>query len=272
MPGGGKIVPRCSMRIISGSILTWLTGGAFLLFTLIISVKVSFADHPLGTEDTSTQGRGRAEMEINFEWSKRGKDKEYAIGNILTLGIGDPLDFSVEYNYLFLDPKDGGSVDGFGDTGLFMKYFFPRPGAAFTGGGLKIGAILPSGDESRGTGGGAKDYEARLILQRTLKTSLMFINLFYRYTGDRPGGASSDDVYGASLAVEQALQGQSRVSTVAEIEYETPESSGDRDIVTVLGGFKYALTEDSTLSFGVRTSLSGDGPDLLFTSGLTIGY
>lgn len=252
----------------------WRCGmvGLLSLCAMIFHGYTVFAGHPLGTEDSKTLGRGRAEIEFNFEAGKFRKDKEYTIGNILTLGVVDRLDISVEYAYLFLDPRDGASVDGFGDTGLFLKFSLPLPATPNAQAGIKLGAIAPSGDENRGTGSGAKDYEGRLILERGIDAHKIFVNLAYLLTGDRPGGVNPDDLFRASLAVETEVAGKSGFATVAEIEYETAESSGVEDIVSVLGGLIFPLTGRSDLSFGVKSTLRGSGPDVLFTSGLTIGF
>ncbi len=252
----------------------WRCGllGLLIFYAIIFQGLTAFAGHPLGTEDSGTLGRGRAEMEFNFEAGKFRKDKEYTIGNILTLGVVDRLDFSVEYSYLFLRPKDGVDVDGFGDTGLFLKWSIPLPATPNAQAGIKLGAIVPSGDENRGTGSGAKDYEGRFILERGIDVHKIFVNLAYLLTGDRPGGVNPGDLFRASLAVETEASGRGGFATVAEIEYETAESSGAEDIVSVLGGLIFSLTERSDLSFGVKSTLRGSGPDVLFTSGLTIGF
>jgi hypothetical protein len=255
-----------------GPVFAYLIPGLLLVCALFFSGVPSFAGQILGVEDSETKGKGRAELEFNVELSKEGKDREYSIINVLTLGVAEPLDFSIEYTYTFLDPQDGESVNGFEDTELFLKYSLPFGGAFFTQAVMEIGAIVPTGDEEKGTGDGAKDYEAGFVFGREIDTTQLFVNLAYIFSGDRPDGANPDDIFRASLALEQELNEKKGITAVAEIEYETAEFPGERDIVTVLGGFEYGLSEDVDLSFGVETALSGDGPDVQFTSGVTIEY
>lgn len=244
----------------------------FLIFLLLCGADLARAGHPLGTEEAGTVGRKTLELEFNFEADKRGKDWQYSLGNILTLGIAEPLDFSIEYEYLFVEPRTGSSIDGFGDTGLFLKYSKPPPNRGDTRAGIKLGGIFPTGDEIRGTGSGAKDYEVRLIMEREKTPYLLSVNLSYRFAGNRPGGVSPDDVFGASLAVIQEPAGKGATSPVAEVEYRTPDFPGQDDIYSLLGGFILTLSETSALSFGVKWGIQGDVPDVLFTSGMTLRF
>lgn len=249
-----------------------------LLLLFILACALLFSGVPasagkiLGIDDSQTTGEGNAELEFNVELSKEGRDKEYSLVNVLTLGIAEPLDFSIEYTYTFLDPKDGESVNGFGDTELFLKYSLPYRGAFFTQMALEVGAIVPTGDEEKGTGEGAKDYEVGLIFGKGVDTTQLLVNLAYVFSGNRPEGADPDDVFRASLALEKELSEAKGLSAAAEIEYETAEFPGERDIVTVRGGFEYGLSEDVDLVLSAETALRGEGPDILFTTGLTVEY
>ena len=83
----------------------------FLLFTVHFSLfTVSYAAHPLITDDTGTQGKGKFQIELNSEYAHEDEDGAEAdtteIAAILSYGVTDTMDIVLGLPYQYLRVKE----------------------------------------------------------------------------------------------------------------------------------------------------------------------
>lgn len=133
-----------------------------------------FAAHPLITDDTGTQGKGKFQLELNGEY---GHDKEDGIttkttqaATTLSYGVTDPVDIVLGIPYQHIRTKDSESVtkgDGISDISLELKWrFYEQDGLSFA---LKPGVTLPAGDDEKGLGSGKVTYHLFFIGTKEMK-------------------------------------------------------------------------------------------------------
>lgn len=147
----------------------------------VMFASVSFAAHPLITDDTSTQGKGKFQLEVNSEFTYE-KERQYnadenkwetkketggEFATILSYGIRDSLDIVLGFPYqwkktridevITADATEQG--DGISDLSLEVKWrFYEKNGLSFA---IKPGITFPTGDENKGLGNGR---EALLLI------------------------------------------------------------------------------------------------------------
>ena len=86
-----------------------------LILALLCSAP-AFAGHPMITDDTGTQGRGRYLLEFNCGFSTNNIDANGGMAGALTLGITDNVDLSVAPPYQWAPAK------GIGDIPVQVKW------------------------------------------------------------------------------------------------------------------------------------------------------
>ena len=86
----------------------------FVLIVLCWSVP-AFGAHPLITDDTGTQGKGKFQLELNGEYGHENEGSAVEdttdMAATLTYGINDQIDISVGVPYSFIRREDSGSYD-----------------------------------------------------------------------------------------------------------------------------------------------------------------
>lgn len=184
---------------------------ALVLFAIHFSLfTVSHAAHPLVTDDTGTQGKGKFQIEVNSEFTF---DKETADGvttketggevaTILSYGITDNTDVVLGLPYQWFKVREDGDVvkkeDGISDMSLEMKWrFYEHEGLSLA---LKPGITLPTGDEDKGLGTGRMTYGMFFITTKEIEPWAFHINL--GYTRNENKADERKDIWHASLAGE----------------------------------------------------------------------
>jgi hypothetical protein len=120
---------------------------------------VSQAAHPLITEDTGTQGRGRFQLELTTEHGYRDEDhaaeheRQFAV--TFSWGARDDLDVIFTLPYQRVSPQANGGIEthsGISDVGVDAKWRFLENDKLSMA--LKPGITFPTGDEAVGLGSG----------------------------------------------------------------------------------------------------------------------
>ena len=166
------------------------------MFSKIIAVVVmvlwyglAFAAHPLITDDTGTQGKGKFQLEVNDQYDS---DKETVngapikstggqAGATLSYGVIENADLVLNLPYVWGKvTEDGVSVydeKGFSDISFEVKWrFFEKDGLSF---GLKPGVSLPTGNDEKGLGAGKSGYHVFLIGSKEAAPWAFHANLGY---------------------------------------------------------------------------------------------
>jgi hypothetical protein len=255
------------------------------LSVVLFSAVISFAAHPLITDDTGTQGKGKFQIEVNSEFAydkKRIFDEDAGehvtekttggkLATILSYGITDNLDIVLGIPYQWSKVKKNGTVesepDGISDISLEAKWrFFEKDGLSFA---LKPGITLPTGDEDKGLGTGKVTYSLFFITTKEIEPWAFHLNLGYVRNENKID--ERKDIWHASLASE--LEVIKDLKVVANIGVErNPERGSNTHPAFILGGLIYSLTENIDIDIGVKGGLNKAENDLTLLAGIALKF
>lgn len=121
--------------------------GSLVLAACVLAARGAHATHPLISEDTGTQGRGRWQLELNGERTRDRVDDATVQGKqaaaVLSYGFAENADLQAGLPY-----REDGTERGFGDASIDVKWRFYESGPLSLG--LKPGVTLPTGRDERG--------------------------------------------------------------------------------------------------------------------------
>lgn len=252
----------------------------FLLFTIYFSLfTVSFASHPLITDDTGTQGKGKFQLEINGETSY-DKEKESGItvketgseaAAVVSYGVLDNLDVVVGLPYQWNKTKEDSDVvsgeDGISDMSLEVKWmFYEKDGLSFA---LKPGVTLPTGDDGKGLGTGRMTYSMFFITTKEIEPWAFHFNAGYIRNENKAD--ERKDIWHASLASTVAVMKDTQL--VANVGAErNPDKSSTVDPAFILVGLIYSVSENFDIDFGVKFGLNKPETDRTLLAGMTVRF
>ncbi len=233
-----------------------------------------FAAHPLITDDTGTQGRGKFQLEVNGDFSRDSDNgaviKVTGVGATLTYGIIDTLDAAVGLPYQHIRVRtDDGSLgeSGLSDIVLYLKWrFYETEGFSLA---LKPGVTLPTGDEDKGLGTGRATYSLFFIATKELKPLTFHLNL--GYIRNENAFDERKDLWHASLAGEIGVAKQLRLVANGGIEHN-PDRTAGVDPAFILGGFIYAVSENLDIDAGIKFGLNRAEADYQLLAGITYRF
>jgi hypothetical protein len=257
----------------------------FLILTIHSSLlTVSFAAHPLITDDTGTQGKGNFQLEINGE---TGYEKEKVDGMTIketsselaatvSYGVLDNIDVVVGLPYQWNKAREDSEVvsdeSGISDISLEVKWrFYEADGLSLA---LKPGLSLPTGKEDKGLGNGRVSYGLTFITTKEAELWAFHLNLAfahndYKLEDDRD--ANRKDVWHASLALE--VEVIKDLKLVANIGIEkNPDKSLSTDPAFILGGLIYSVSENFDIDFGVKFGLNKPETDQTLLAGAAFRF
>ena len=250
---------------------------AVLIFSLSLA-GTALAAHPLITDDSGTQGKGKAQLEFIGEY---GNDKMDGVTErslqiptvpFLTYGLTDATDIVVglPYNEVVTEDTAGKStVRGIGDASLELKRrFYEKEGLSFA---VKPGITLPTGDESKGLGNGKASYHAFLITTKEVQPWAFHLNLGYirnQYKLQEDEDANRKDIWHVSLAAQ--VEFVKNVKAVANIGMErNPDKTSEIHPAFILGGFICSVTENLDVDAGLKYGLNKPETDIAYLAGIT---
>jgi hypothetical protein len=250
-----------------------------IVFVLLIPSNLVWAMHPLITDDTGTQGKGKFQFEKNGQYDY---DKETNTGvtvkatggvanNMLTYGAIDPVDIILNMPFLWIKVRENDIVTanakGLTDTTLEVKWrFFEKNGFSFA---LKPGLIIPTGDHEKGLGAGKVGYTTFIIMSKDMEPWSFHANLGYKRNESTEDLRS--DIWHASAAVVRAVTKDLKL--VADLGIET---NSEKECVTdpayILAGIVYSLKENLDLDLGVKYGLTRPETNYSFLAGMTVRF
>jgi hypothetical protein len=249
------------------------------VFTAVLSPAVTvYAAHPLITDDTGTQGKGKAQIEFSGEY---GHDSDNDITkNILVLpkipvlsyGITDTADLVLGVPFERRDTKQAGGTTterGISDVSLQLKWrFYEKGGLSIA---VKPGVTLPTGDEEKGLGNGKASYSAFFIITKDMAPWVFHLNIGYlrnAYKLQADEDANRKDLWHVSLASQVDVV--KSLKAVANIGMErNSDKRSNIDPAFLLGGVIYSITESLDLDAGVKTGLNKPETDIAYLAGVT---
>jgi hypothetical protein len=269
------LTARNSMR------MTILKKNAALLFAFLFSTN-AYAAHPLITDDTSTQGKGKVQIEINSEFSSEKEQTQRLsvdetggkAGAALSYGIADNIDLVVGMPLKWYTFKEGGMIvayeSGIGDMGIELKWRLLESEESGMSLALKPGLSIPTGDELKRLGNGALSAGLTLISTHEGRLGALHCNLGYSrnaYGIKENDEAARNDIWHASLAAELNMTGNIR--SVANIGVETNEDkTSDIHPVFLIGGLICSIGENLDIDLGLKCGLNKAETDTTFLAGL----
>lgn len=267
----------------------------FSLFTFLFShTTVSHAAHPLVTDDTGTQGKGKFQVEVNSEFTHDKenensvdgskytvKSKGGEITTVLTYGALDNLDVFIEVPYRWNKIKINGVVPdgdpsadakGISDISIGMKWrFYDHEGLSF---GLKPTISMPTGKEDKGLGNGKPSYEILFLITKEFDPWAVHLNIGYahnEYKLESDKESKRKGILKASLAGEVMVAKGFKFVADTGIE-RNEEKAKNNHPAFILGGLIYSVTEKLDISLGVKAGLNKAETDLTILAGLAIRF
>jgi hypothetical protein len=249
------------------------------VFLTLIAGSTAFGAHPLITDDTGTQGKGKFQLEMNGEAARdkeplngvetREDARELAV--ILSAGAADSVDIVVRVPWLWGRVKENGTTvsdeSGAGDASLELKWrFFESGGFSLA---VKPGLILPTGNEKKGLGNGRPSYGLILIATQEFERSFLHFNVGYarnEFELEADRESNRRDIWNGSVAAGMEIV--KSLTLVANIGAETDGDKGSYTWPAILpGGFIYSVTEGMDVDLGIKAGLNSSEADLAVLAG-----
>ncbi len=275
------------MLILNGKYGTIKLAGT-ILFALIIAnyafCIVSYAAHPLITDDAGTQGKGKFLFELNGQLSydkanslddtglnTTTKSREGEAKAFLTYGAGENIDLVLGFPYQWkkteVDDVTTSDVNGIADISLEVKWrFFEKEGLSFA---LKPGLTLPAGDKNKSLGTGISMVMLHFIATKEINPWAFHLNLGYKRNENKL--EQREDIWHASLAGEVKVM--QNLKFVANIGAErNTDKASQTNPAFILGGFIYSLRENLDIDIGVKAGLNETEKDYTYLGGTALRF
>jgi hypothetical protein len=232
----------------------------------VVMASAAHAGRPLATEDTGILDPGTVELELGVDYIRERSADLFLLpsGPVLNIGLLPRLEGTLATELRLLDPDDGPSRAGFGDSQIRLKYRFldETPLAPALVGALTL--RLPTGDEGRGLGDQGVDVQPLVLASKTLHRLTLTVNAGYTFvTRDR-----DLDVVNVNASAE--VEVTRTWWLVGEVVSELATRSRADDRVVVRVGTVYAVGERVKLDAAIGFGATRASPDLQLTVGITI--
>ena len=244
----------------------------------VIMAGTAFAAHPLITDDTGTQGKGKTQLEFIGEY---GIEKEEGVTEksfeaptvpFLSYGLSDAIDLVFGLPYASVRVEDAGTttaVWGAADMSIELKArVYEKDGLSFA---VKPGISLPTGDEEKGLGNGKASYSTFFITTKEAEPWAFHFNVGYvrnEYKLQADEDANRKDIWHVSLASQ--VEVVKDLDLVANIGMErNPDKTSDTHPAFILGGLVYSISENLDIDLGVKGGLNKTETDYSVLAGIT---
>ncbi len=240
---------------------------------VIVPLRVSWAEHPLITDDTGTQGRGKFQLELNGEYARDSNDGAVQhttpTASALTYGVNDSLDVSIglPYEWIKTDGAGSGSLNGPGDVAIAAKWrFYEKDGLSFA---LKPVLTFPTGDKDKQLGTGKVTYSMFLITTKEIKPWALHLNL--GYIAHENSLDQRIPLWHASIASEVEVAKGLRLVANTGMQRNT-EKESHTDPAFLLGGLIYSITGNIDIDAGYKYGLTTPEVDHSILAGITFRF
>ena len=256
----------------------WFMRGLLCLVFLLMAGQ-SWAAHPLITDDTGTQGKGKFQLELNgqYDWDKQDsegvsvKTEGGQAAAILSYGVAENVDLVLSLPYLWGKVKEEDVTvydeKGIGDAVFEVKWrLFEKDGFSLA---LKPGISIPTGNDEKGLGAGLLGGHIFLIGSKELGSWAFHANLGYIRNENKAD--ERKDIWHASVAATWEVV--KNLKLVANIGIErNPDDDANNDPAFLIGGVIYSVTENFDLDCGVKYGLNSSETDLSLMAGITYRF
>jgi len=247
-----------------------------VFIALFATSNTTYAAHPLITDDTGTQGKGKAQFEVIGEYGREKKDgittDSFVAPTIpvFSYGMTDASDivFGVSYHRIKTsDSQNRITTDGISDTSIEIKWrFSENDNLSFA---LKPGITFPTGNDEKRLGAGMITYRLFFITTKEIKPWAFHINLGYIRNENKVDERM--DLWHASIAgVVDVLKNLKAVANVG-MERDSDKAM-DVNPGFILGGFIYSISENLDFDIGFKEGFNNHGTDYSIPAGITWRY
>jgi len=253
---------------------------AVLLIGLMVSLTAAgraFAAHPLITDDTGTQGKGKTQLEFSGEYGIEKEDGitekslEVPTTPFLSYGWSDTMDLVFGLPYVSVRIEDAGTttaVRGATDMSIELKArVYEKDGLSFA---VKPGVSLPTGDEEKGLGSGKTSYSAFFIATRDAEPWAFHANAGYmrnEYKLQADEDANRKNIWHVSIASQVKVV--SNFNVVVNLGMErNPDITSDTDPAFILAGFIYSIADNLDIDLGIKKALNKPETDTAVLAGI----
>jgi len=256
-----------------------------IILAILWSVP-AFAAHPLMTDDTGTQGRGKFQLELNGEHSTDHeladpiytKEAGGSVAATLTYGITDDIDLVVDFPWQWSSLYDGANIiandKGISDTSIELKWKFFECKPHELSLALKPIVTIPTGDEQKGLGNGRLSEGEVLIATKEWENRALHFNagFFHNSYGlEQDKATFKENIWHTSLAAEVHMTEKLRAVADFCITSNT-EKAPDPCQAFLLGGLIYSVANDFDLDIGIKAGLNHAETDKTILAGLTARF
>lgn len=247
---------------------------------LLLMTTSAFAGHPLVTDDTGTQGKGKVQVELGMsyfydkdkidDWTTfKAEGGDVGIG--ITVGVLDTVDIVVGLPYAWFSVKENDvrieREGGIADITFDAKWrFFDKNGWSLA---VKPGVSVPSGDEDSGLGAGRATYRLFLIGTKEIEPFAIHVNV--GYIRNENVLEERKDLWHASAAVEVEIIKDLKLMANVGTE-RNPDSGSNTHPAFALAGISYDVSEKITLDAGVKYGFTTTETDWTGLAGITVRF
>lgn len=253
--------------------------GRFMFCAVLLVPAVSWAAHPLITDDAGTQGQGKFQLEVN---GQHDSDKETVAGVsvkstggqagiTLSYGIIENADLVLNVPYVWgkVTEDDVKVYDekGISDVSFEVKWrFFEKEGLSLA---LKPGISFPTGNDEKGLGTGKTGYHMFLIGSKEAAPWAFHANLGYIRNENK--AEEEKNLWHASLATTFEVVKDLKLVGNIGIE-KNADKAADNDPAFLIVGAIYSLAENFDIDAGVKYGLNSSETDLSLLAGLAFRF
>ncbi len=236
----------------------------FWIASLLLALPLHvLGAHPFVTDDTTTQGRGNQQWELNTDWSRQHEATQHVANATYSYGVLDNLDLFTNL------PATLSAPAGIGDVSLGAKWrFYEDAGSSL---GLKPVLQISSGNQAVGNGSGRTNLALTLIGTRYAGPWALHANL---------GIASNRQAANATQAGEHQLLWQASAALSYDLHQRwkmladlgiarNPDPASRIHPAYFLTGLIYSPNKDIDLDAGAKFGLNRAASQQQFGVGLT---
>jgi hypothetical protein len=256
----------------------WFTKGLAFIALFLIACP-SWAAHPLITDDTGTQGKGKFQLELNgqYDWDK-GDSEDGSVkttgGQVaatLSYGLAENVDLVLSLPYLWgkaeVNEITLSDEKGIGDAVIEVKWrLFEKDGFSLA---IKPGISMPTGNDEKGLGAGLLGGHIFLIGSKELGSWAFHANLGYIRNENKAD--ERKDIWHASVAATWEVVKYLKLAANVGIE-RNPDGDANNDPAFLIGGIIYSITENFDVDLGVKCGLTDSETDISALAGVTFRF
>jgi hypothetical protein len=235
---------------------------------------IVLAAHPLISEDTHTQGQGNYQLELTAD---RGRDdaggtrtETLRTAATLSYGIREDTDLIIVWLQQRVSTDTGSdsvTESGRGDVALNLKWRFLEK--AIFSYAVKLGVVIPTGDEAKGLGSGETGYDLQFVTGLDMKS--WGGDLHFGYAQNRNIANERQNLWHASVDVWGNLSDESLLALDVGMD-RNPDKASETSPAYAILGLIYSARKNLDLYVGIKKGITGPAIDFSLLGGITFRF